>query len=292
MGMRIRTNISSLQAQRFAQNNSDALGKSYERLSSGYRINKSADDAAGLAVSENLRAKTRGLYQAKRNANDAVSMLQIAEGGMNEMSNILIRLRELSVQSSSDTIGDTERGFLNREYVQLVDELDRIAKTAEFNGIKFFDTDKPQYVIQVGTNGSKPEDNIDTLTIDMRGIQFNTKSLGFGKGAEIGPVAENGKDAPARDAIAAKLTTIDNALQRVASERATLGAVQNRLGSSISNLGNSIENMSIAKSRISDVDFAEETSSLTQAKILSQASMSVLTQANASQEMALGLLRF
>lgn len=290
MGMRIRTNVSSLVSQRHAERNNEAMSKSLERLSSGSRINRSADDAAGLAISENIEGKTRGLSQAKRNANDAVSMVQIAEGGMNEMSNILIRMRELTVQAASDTIGDSERGFLNREYTQLVDEIDRIAKTAEFNGLKFFDTEKTEFVIQVGTNNSAPEDNIDTLTIDLSGIQFNSEQLGLGKENEIGPVSEDG-DAPTRAEIGEKLSTIDTALKRVASERATLGAVQNRLGSTISNIGVSIENMSTAKSRIADVDYASETAEMTKSRILTQASTSVLSQANTSQDMVLQLLR-
>jgi len=290
MGMRIRTNVSSLTAQRFSEQNTESMGKSFEKLSSGYRINRSADDAAGLAISENLKAKTRGLFQAKRNANDAVSMVQIAEGGMNEMSNILIRLRELSVQAASDTIGDTERGFLNKEYIQLVDEVDRIAQTAEFNGLQFFNTEKTQFVIQVGVNDSSPEMNRDTLNIDLSGIQFTSESLGLGKENEIGPMSIGG-EAPERNAISEKLTVIDTALKRVAGERANLGALQNRLGSAISNLGVSMENMSTARSRIADVDYASETSKLTQSRILAQASTAVLGQANASQEMVLQLLR-
>jgi flagellin len=291
MGMRIRTNVSSLTAQRFSEQNTESMGKSFEKLSSGYRINRSADDAAGLAVSENLRAKVRGLHQARRNANDAVSMVQIAEGGMNEMNSILIRLRELTVQASSDTIGDKERGFLNREYTQLVDELDRIAQTAEFNGLQFFNTDKTEFVIQVGVNNSEPEVNRDTLTIDLSGIQFTSESLGLGKEDEIGPRDEGGAGAPDRQSISQKLDTIDSALLRVSSERATLGAVQNRLGSAISNLGISMENMSAARSRIADVDYASEVSELTKSRILAQASTSVLGQANVSQDMALALLR-
>jgi len=290
MGMRIRTNVSSLIAQRFMENNTDAMKRSYERLSSGYRINRSADDAAGLAVSENIRGKVRGLNQAKRNANDAVSMVQIAEGGMVEMSNIFIRLRELTVQAASDTIGDLERGFLNREYTQLVDEVDRISKTAEFNGLKFFDTEKTELVIQVGVNGTLPEQNEDTITFSLAGLQFNSEALGLNKGSEIAPNGP-GEEAPERNDIAAKLTTIDNALKSIAGERATLGSVQNRLYSAISNLGISTENMSSARSRIMDVDFASETSDLTQARILTQASTSVLGQANVSQDLALQLLR-
>jgi len=271
--------------------NTTAQGQSFEKLSSGYRINKSADDAAGLAISESLRGKIRGLGQAQRNANDAVSLVQIAEGGMTEMSNILIRMRELAVQAATDTIGDRERGYLNREYTQLVDEMDRIGKTTEFNGTRIFDTasTKPAFIIQVGVNGSKPEENMDTLSIDLSGLKFDSKTLGFGKGAEIGPSKEDAS--PSRDVIAGRLGTIDSALDKIASERATLGSVQSRLGTAISSLGIQVENMETAKSRIKDVDFAAETARMTQARILTQSNLSVLTQANQAPEMALSLLR-
>ena len=292
MGMRIRTNVSSLTAQRFLSDSNSQLQSSMEKLSSGYRINKSADDAAGLAISESLRGKVRGLNVAQRNANDAVSLVQVAEGGMNEMTNILVRLRELSVQSSTDTIGDRERGYLNREYTQLVDELDRIGSSTEFNGTKIFDPNntQDQFVIQVGTNGTAPEENIDTIRIGLEGLKFNSESLGLGKGSEIGP-AELGGTAPARDEISAKLTTIDSALDRIASERATLGSVQSRLNSAINGLGVNVENMETARSRIKDVDIAAESARLTQSRILTQAGLSVLSQANAAPEQSLSLLR-
>ena len=291
MGMRIRTNVNSLVAQRFMERNNGEMNSSLERLASGYRINKSSDDAAGLAISENLRGQLRGLNVAKRTANDAVSMVQVAEGGMNEMTNILIRLRELTVQSASDTIGDKERGFLNREYTQLVDEMDRIGNSTEFNGRKMFAPDGglAQFVVQIGTRGTAPEANSDTITIDLEGIKFNSNTLGLGKGSEIG--AQGSDAALSRTDIAEKLTTIDDALGRMASERATLGAVQNRLGSAIGNLGVSMENQQLAMSRIRDVDYAAETANLTQAKIMTQANVSVLSQANAAPEMALQLLR-
>lgn len=291
MGLRIRTNVSSLVAQRNAQNNTNTMDQSLERLSSGYRINKSSDDAAGLAVSESLRAKVRGLNQAKRNANDAVSMVQIAEGSLNETTNILVRMRELTVQSASDTIGDVERGYLNKEYVQLSDEIDRIAKTTEFNSLKLFDPDqKDKLIIQVGVNKSDPEDNKDTISLSLEGLKsFNTEALGLGKGSEIGPLEEG--DTIDRETITDQLSKIDNAITRLAGERATLGATQSRLGSAVSNLSIQTENLSTAQSRIRDVDYAEETSKMTQAKVLSQSSLSVLMQANAQPEMALQLLR-
>jgi flagellin len=291
MGMRIRTNVPAITAQRFMSDNKDAMSKSLERLSSGYRINKSADDAAGLAISESLRGKIRGLNVAKRNANDAVSMVQVAEGSMNEMTNILIRLRELTVQSSTDTIGERERSFLNREYTQLADEIDRIGNSTEFNGIKIFDkeADRDQFVIQVGTNGTTPDMNTDTIAISLAGLKFNTEDLGIGKGAEIGSV--DGGSGPSLEDISSKLNVIDEALNKIASERATLGSVQSRLGSALSNLAVNVENMETAKSRIKDVDFASETAELTQARILTSSTTSVLQQANAAPEQVLQLLR-
>ncbi|MCX6129728.1 MAG: flagellin [Proteobacteria bacterium] len=293
MGLRISTNISSLIAQRHAQNNSNEMERSLERLSSGFRINRSSDDAAGLAVSESLRAKVRGLNQAKRNANDAVSMVQIAEGSLSEVGNILIRMRELTVQSSSDTIGDVERGYLNREYTQLTDEIDRISSTTEFNSLKLFDPNqKDRLVIQVGVNKSEPEANLDTISIRLEGLKtFNSQQLGLGKGAEIGPVEIDASDAISHDEITNKLGTIDNALNRLNGERATLGSMQSRLDTAVNHLSVQTENMTSANSRIRDVDFAEETSNLTQRKVLQASSISVLTQANAKPEMALQLLR-
>ena len=291
MGMRIRTNVPAITAQRFMSDNKDAMSKSLEKLSSGYRINKSADDAAGLAISESLRGKIRGLNVAKRNANDAVSMVQVAEGSMNEMTNILIRLRELTVQSSTDTIGERERSFLNREYTQLADEIDRIGNSTEFNGIKIFDkeADRDQFVIQVGTNGTTPDQNTDTIAISLAGLKFNTVDLGIGKEAEIGSV--DGGPGPSMEDISSKLNVIDEALNKIASERATLGSVQSRLGSALSNLAINVENMETAKSRIKDVDFASETAELTQARILTSSTTAVLQQANAAPEQVLQLLR-
>jgi len=292
MGMRIRTNVSSLVAQRFMERNNNDMQASMERLSSGYRINKSSDDAAGLAISENLRGQVRGLNVAKRNANDAISLVQVAEGSMNEMSNILIRMRELTIQSATDTLGEQERSFLNKEYVSLVDEMDRIAKSTEFNGRKIFDleNDLSEYVIQVGTKGSEPAANVDTITVDLKGLRFNSETIGFHKESEIGAKTA-GDTGPTREEISGKLGTIDTALNRLATERATLGATQNRLNSALSNLGISIEAQETARSRIKDVDFASETAALTQARIMTQSNAAVLAQANQPPEMALGLLR-
>lgn len=294
MSMRIRTNVHSLIAQRHLGNNGQTMGESLERLSSGYRINKSRDDAAGLAVSETMRGKIRGLNQAKRNSNDAVSMLQVAEGAMNEMGNILVRMRELTVQSATDTLGEKDRSFLNKEYVQLAQEIDRIAATTEFNDNKFFslseDNPRTEYVIQVGANHSPSNSNTDTLSINLEGLKFTSADLGIGKNAEIGPVSMDEKG-PSREEISQKLGTLDQALGRLSSERATLGAMQSRLDSTVNNLSISIENLNTANSRIRDVDVAEETANLSKGRILVQSNLSVLSQANQLPDMALTLLR-
>lgn len=280
MGLRIRTNVESLTAQRQLSNNQNDLGASLERLSSGSRINKSADDAAGLAISENLRAKTRGLNQAKRNASDGVSMIQVTEGGLSEVSNIMIRLRELTVQAASDTLGGTERGFLDKEYQQLVQEVDRISSTTEFSGTKLLGGEQKEMRVQVGYNGTV-DDTLD-LTLRDNPDGITTESLGL-KDTSIA-----GED---RESIANNLGTIDNAISSLASSRASLGAMQSRLTIAISGISTTSENLTAANSRIRDVDFAEETAKSTQARILSQAGLSVLSQANQRPEMALALLR-
>ena len=292
MGLRIRTNVASLTAQRFSGNNKRSLDKSLEKLSSGYRINRSADDAAGLAISDTLNAQIRSSNQAKRNANDGVSMIQIAEGATNEMTNMLVRMRELTVQSASDTVGDKERGYLNREYVQLASEIDRISNTTDFNGVELFKTDKEFFNVQVGINGSDAEANRDVIAISFEGLRkLNTEEMGIGKEAEIGPFELDGSDPVDREEIAEKLEVLDTALTNIASERATLGSMQSRLGSAIQNLSVSIENKSTAKSRIKDVDFATESTKLTQSKILQQSSIGMLTQANIAPDIALSLIR-
>lgn len=282
MGLRIKTNVESLTAQRFLSNNNTDMASSMEKLSSGDRINKSADDAAGLAISEGLRAKTRSLMQAKRNANDGVSLLQVAEGGLNETTNILIRMRELTIQSASDTVGPQERSYIDKEYQQLTQEIDRISETTEFNGRKLLSVqDKEDPItLQIGYNGTPN----DILTLQFGGdtTGISTETLGL-KDTSLA-----GED---REAIASNLDIIDNGLNTIASTRATLGATQSRLNSTISNISINTENMMAANSRIRDTDFAEETAKLSQSKILSQGGLSILAQANQRPEMALALLR-
>ncbi len=282
MGLRIRTNVESLTAQRFMGKNNQNLSSSLEKLSSGYRINKSADDAAGFAISENLRAKTRGLNQAKRNANDGISLVQVAEGSLNEVNNILVRLRELSVQAASDTLGQKEKSFLQKEYTELVEEVDRIAATTEFNGLKLMSDEAAQkdLSVQVGYNGEVQDTIKIKLSDNDRGI--NAASLN---------ILQTRLDNVAREEIQKNLGTIDDALTMVASQRATIGAAQSRFTSAINNLAINTESIQTANSRIRDVDFAEETAKMTQSRILTQASLSVLSQANTRPEMALSLLR-
>lgn len=294
MGLRIKTNVSSINAQNRLANTTAEMQGSMEKLSSGYRINKSSDDAAGLAISEGYKGKIRSMQQAARNANDGVSLVQIAEGGMNEISNILIRLRELTTQSASDTLSNQERSYANKEYTALVDEIDRIANTVEFNGVKLLkgaaeNNGVNELMVHVGAgDGTIP--NTDTIAIDLEGMRLDgTETLGLGKGAEIGPV-ESGDDFN-REIAASKLVTLDQALTTVVRARANLGSKQSRLNSAISNLGIVVENLQSANSRVRDVDFAAETAKFTQSRILAQAGISVLTQANQAPELALALLR-
>lgn len=276
MGLRINTNTASLNAQRNLYGTKLDLDKSLERLSSGYRINRAGDDAAGLAISENLRAQIRGLKQASRNAQDGVSLVQVAEGSLNEISSILIRLRELAVQAASDTIGPVERQFLNVEYDQLVSEVDRIADGTEFNGTQLLSGTGSILDFQVGTRN---DPNIDRLSFDASKADANSAALGV----NLTSVADK---ASAQNSLSA----IDSAIVSVSAMRADFGAIQNRLQSSIANIAVSVENMSAANSRIRDVDVAEETANLTRNNILLQAGTSVLSQANQTANAALGLL--
>ncbi len=276
MGLRINTNTASLNAQRSLRTSKLGLDKSFERLSSGLRINRAGDDAAGLAISENLKAQIRGLKQASRNAQDGVSLIQVAEGSLNEISSILIRLRELAVQSASDTIGPVERQFLNVEYDQLVSEVDRIADGTEFNGTLILSGTGSILDFQVGTRN---DPNIDRLSFDASKADANAAALGI----NLTSVADK---ASAQNSLSA----IDSAIVSVSAMRADFGAVQNRLQSTINNLAVSLENLAAANSRIRDVDIAEETAEMTMNNVLLNAGTSVLAQANQTSQVALGLL--
>lgn len=294
MGLRIRTNVSSIRAQRHLYDTRKENSLSMERLSSGYRINKAADDAAGLAISEKLRAKIRSAEQAKRNTADGISMVQVTEGAYNEITSVLIRLRELAVQASSDTISNLERGYANKEYVQLVDEIERIGNSTEYNGIRLLqgpekNNDMDELGIHVGI-GDASIPNVDDIKLSLETMKVDINSnIELGREDEIGPI-EEGEDFT-RVQANEKISKIDRHLTLVANNRAYLGSKQNRLNSTISNLGVQIENMQSTKSRIKDIDFASETANFTQTQILSNSGASVLSQANSAPELVMALLR-
>src|SRR3954471_4135767 len=276
MGLRIATNTTALNAQRQMSMTRANLDKALEKLASGSRINHAGDDAAGLAISENLRAQIRGIRQAKRNALDGVSLIQVSEGGLNEIGNILIRLRELSIQAASDTIGDVERGFTDREFQSLKQEVDRIANVTNFNGTPLLNGKAGIFEIQIGVHNNPILDRIvyngerSDATLDA--LKLGGESVATKQGSQL------------------SLAVVDDALIRVNSVRADLGAMQNRLQSTINNLAINDENLSAANSRIRDTDFAEEVSEMTKQNILMQAGISVLGQANNANSAALKLL--
>lgn len=276
MGLRINTNVASLNAQRNLRGTRVSMNKALEKLSSGQRINRAGDDAAGLAISENLKAQIRGLKQAERNAEDGVSLVQIAEGALSEVSSILIRLRELAVQAASDTIGATERKFLNVEFEQLTSEMDRIANSTEFNRVPLLNGTGAVFDIQIGTRNDPISDR---LTFDASSADVNVAALGL----NLASVA---------DKISAQnsLSSIDQAIISVSGIRADFGALQNRLQSTINNIAVSVENLSAANSRVRDTDVAAETAELTRQNILMNAGVSVLSQANSSTKSALSLI--
>jgi flagellin len=288
MGLRINTNVPSLAAQRSLRNTNDALSDNLSRLSSGKRIVKSADDAAGMAISSRLTAKIRGNYQAERNANDGISLVQIAEGGLNEAQNILGRMRELAIQAASDTIGDEERKLAEMEYVQIKQELDRISKVTEYNGTKLLDGSGGVFDIQVGVQNNPFNDRI---SFDSGKVNASIVSLGLGETAdEDGEVSSSGVSILTKQAARESLDRVDKALTSVASSRASLGAVQNRLQSTIQNLQIAGENLSAANSRILDADYAKEISENARLNILANAGVSALAATNQRNNLVLKLL--
>ncbi|PIP93267.1 MAG: flagellin FliC [Bdellovibrio sp. CG12_big_fil_rev_8_21_14_0_65_39_13] len=276
MGLRINTNVTSLSAQRTLGVNNADQAKSLNKLSSGTRIVRSADDAAGLAISEKLRAQIRGTNQAERNANDGISMIQTAEGGLNEVSNILVRLRELAVQSASDTVGDSERAFTDLEYQNLKQEVDRISQVTEFNGKKLLNGAGETYDFQIGINNDAFQDR----------ISFNTEMLN----STLSSLGVDGVAVNSKEGAQESLNMLDDAIQKVSGQRAELGAKQNRLTSTIQNLQISSENLSAANSRIRDTDYAAETAQNARLNILNAAGTSVLAQSNAQGQGALKLI--
>ncbi|WP_374077641.1 flagellin [Bdellovibrio bacteriovorus] len=274
MGLRIATNTASIAAQRVLSKQQKRAEHSAQALASGSRIVNASDDAAGLAISENFKGQLRGISQARNNANNAISFSQVGEGGLSEVSNILIRLRELGVQAASDTVSDVERGFLNNEAQQLIQEADRIAKTTTFGSTKLLDGSGGKLEFHVGPNGG--EDNIIAFEFDA---DATTSSLG------ISGIAVDDKSS-ARDTLEA----VDGAISKVGALRANFGAMQSRMESTVSNLDVSYENLSAANSRIRDTDIAKETAEMASASILQNTAVSVLAQANQLPNVALKLV--
>lgn len=275
MGFRINTNTASLAAQGSLKKVNAESENNLAKLSSGSRITKAADDAAGMAISEKLKAEIRSIRQADRNANDGVSMVQVAEGGLNETQNILTRLRELAIQSASDTVSDVERGFTDMEYQNLVKEMDRISKVTEFNGIKLLDGQGGKLDFQIGTKG----DENSVITYEAEQVD-----------ASIGSLNVDGLSVGSKDGAQSSLAVVDKAIEKVSGQRAFLGALQNRLVSTSNNLQVTQENLSAANSRIRDTDYAEETAKQAKNQIMQAAGTSVLAQANMNGQNALKLI--
>lgn len=287
MALSIKTNVESLTSQRNLSATSKALASNFARLSSGLRINTAADDAAGLAISEKMKATIRSMSQAERNANDGISLLQTAEGALNENAGVLVRMRELAMQSATDTVGTSEKALINNEFAQLSKEIDRIANVTEFNGTNLFAASSTGgFDFQVGT-GTTASDKINTGSVlSMAASTYGSATSSAGTG---GVNLTTASVATKTDALAA-LTALDTAIASTSSTRATYGAVQNRLSVTVSNLQSARENLTAANSRIRDVDVAEESSAMTRNNILMQAGVSVLSQANQSPQAALKLL--
>jgi len=273
MGLRVNTNVLSLNAQRNLSGVTDRLAGNYSRLSSGLRIATAADDAAGLGISERMRAQIRSLSQAGRNAQDGVSLVQTAEGSLNEVSANLTRMRELAIQASNGTLNTGDRAAVDNEFQQLIEEIDRIATQSDFNGISLLDDAAATIDIQVGTESG------ETVTITL------------GDMTETGLALDGGTfDLTNVSNAQAALATIDAAIDSVSSFRGDLGGFQNRLLSSVRSIATAGENLSAAESRIRDVDVAHETADLTRNSIMQQAAASVLAQANIQPQLALSLL--
>ena len=307
MGLRVRTNIQSINALRHLGLSNQRVTQTMERLSSGRRINKAADDAAGLAIATGLEADIRSLGQARRNSQDAVSMLQVAEGSLEEITNIVTRLKEVSIQAASDTIGQKERSYLNTEFMAMKDEIDRIALATDFNGTRLLigeqeispelldNHNRSPLEMQISKDYLLPSDSLDNpnpvniIRIDFNQMNAATEgpnSLNLGNSRN-----EAGTRIDSKQSAQVTINRIDGALDRISTYRSTIGAAQNRLVSTERNLGVSIENLAAAKSRILDADFAFETADFTQGNILLQAGSSVLSQANQLPNVALKLLQ-
>jgi flagellin len=275
MGLRINTNIASVNAQRNLAEITGRLGQSFRRLSTGLRISRAADDAAGLAISERLRSQISSLGQARRNANDAISLVQVGEGALNEVSNILTRLRVLTIQAANGSTSGADKNTIQEEFSALVSEINRIAQSTEFNGVRLLDGSSSVANFQVGIR-SNP--TIDQLNISL------TPALSTTLGLATLDVGSSGNTSLA-------LGQIGSAINSVASLRGRFGAVQNRMQSMVANIAVQTESLSAAESRIRDVDIAVETATLTRNTIMQQAAIAILAQANAQPQVALTLLQ-
>jgi flagellin len=275
MSITIRSNINSLEAQNALSKTELSLSSSLQKLSSGMRIVTASDDAAGLGVSVGLESQVRSYNQAARNANDGISLLQTAEGALNESSNILARLRELAMQSASDGVGNTERGYINNEATNLTNEMDRIANATEYNGTKMLAATGTTLDFQVGIRNVAANDRISVSSIDATSATLLTAAI----------------DLSSKGGAQAALGNIDTAIQSVSSARATFGSVSNRFASAVNTIQTASASLSAADSRIRDVDVAAETSNMSRLQVLAQAGVSVLAQANQQPQIALKLLQ-
>lgn len=276
MAFRVTTNLAAINAQRNLSSSQRMISDSFAKLASGSRINKAADDAAGLAISETLKGQIRSARQANRNANDGISLVQTAEGGLNEIGNIIIRLRELGIQAATDTVGDLERGLIDKEVQQLKDEVQRISKVTTFGTTKLLDGSSPTFDFQVGIFNDDFEDR----------ITFNAGE----NVATLDALALTDLDYTSQEGAQQALAQLDEAQNGVNGMRATLGALQNRLISTVNNLEVAEENLSAANSRIRDTDVAATSADLTRDNILLQASTATLAQANQANSVALSLI--
>ncbi|HLU38107.1 MAG TPA: flagellin [Planctomycetota bacterium] len=274
MGLRVNTNVASIQAQRGLALATGRLETGFRRLATGLRVATAADDAAGLAISERLRAKIRSLDQAARNANDGISMVQTAEGALDGVSAILVRLRELAVQAANGTVSDRDRETLDAEFRSLVEEIDRIGRSTEFNGIKLLDGSATTVAFRVGAGVDPGRDEIAVALSPALATTLGLQSLDIG----------------ASGSTSGAITAIDAAIDAVSALRGRLGAAQSRLGTTIASLGVAVESLTAAESRVRDVDFAYETAQLTRNSILQKASIAILAQTNTGPEAALDLL--
>jgi len=279
MPLNINTNVSSLNAQRYLNSNSNALSKSMEKLSSGYRINRAGDDAAGLALSEKLRSQIRGSQKAQDNVQDGINVLNITDGAMQSVTDYLQRMRELAVQAGNDTYNTAQRSSMKAEFDQLASGIDQISAATQFNGVKLMDGSLANMKLQIGANDTS---GVDTLDLASQNI-FNSANSGALSVSSLNLTSNS-------DALAA-ITAIDKAISTINTRRGAIGALSNRLETTATNLATNVENTSASESRIRNVDVASESAKMSQYQILQQAAAAMLTQANQAPQLALQLLR-